>query len=302
MKPVNFPPPRQRGLALHTGLVIALAILSAVFAWLASQFQIGPLFMLFLLLAAASFVPLPVLAYRLYALQRANYSLDRDKLTITWGLRVEQIPVSDIEWVRPLSALAGPLPLPVIHLPGSVLGHRRHPDLGPVEYIASDAKSILLVATPRQVFAISPEDSANFMFNIQRAIEMGSLSPAVPESVYPSFVVADAWGSLLVRYLWLANVFLNIGLLAWVSLMVPSLERISLGFLPSGAAGEPVAAAGLILLPVISIFLSLVGWGIGLAFYRRPDQRLLARIVWISGVISTVLFFVAVLFIVITPV
>jgi len=301
MKPIDYPPPRQRGLALHTGLVILLSILAVILAWLASRFEIGPLFMLFILLAVAFFAPLPVLAYRLYALRRGNYSLDRDKLTITWGLRVEQIPISDIEWVRPLSALAGPVPLPVFHLPGSVLGHRRHPDLGPVEFIASDAKSLLLVATSRQVFAISPEDATNFMFNLQRAIEMGSLSPAASESVYPSFVVGTAWESLLVRYLWLADLFLNIGLLAWVSLMVPSLGRIPLGFLPSGEPGEPVAAAGLILLPAVSIFLSLVGWIVGLVFYRRPDQRLLARIVWLSGVLSTLLFFAATLFIVITP-
>ena len=301
MNPVDYPPPRQRGLTVHTGLIILLSILAAVFAWLASRLEIGPLFTLFLLLAVSAFVPLPVLAYRLYALQRGNYSLDRDKLTITWGLRVERIPVSDIEWVRPLASLAGPIPLPVLRLPGAVLGHRRSPDLGPVEYIASDVKSLLLVATPRQVFAISPEDASNFMFNIQRSIEMGSLSPAAPESVYPSFVVGLAWGSLMVRYLWLANLFLNIGLLAWVSLMIPSLGRVPLGFLPSGAPNEPVAAAGLILLPAVSIFMSLLGWIAGLVFYRRPDQRLLARIVWVSSVISTLLFLVATLFAVTTP-
>lgn len=271
------------------------------FAIQASLVQIGPKFMLFILLAAAAFVPLPVLAYRLYALQRGNYSLDRDKLTITWGLRVEQIPVSTVEWVRPLSALAGPVPLPVLRLPGSVLGHRRHPDLGQVEFIASDDKSLLLVATARQIYAISPADTTNFMFNIQRAIEMGSLSPATPESVYPSFVIGQAWESLLVRYLWLATLFLNIGLLAWVSLMVPELGRVPLGFLPSGTPEEPVAAAGLILLPVVSMFLSVLGWSAGLVFYRRPDGRLLARIIWTSGLVSTLLFLLAVLFIVTTP-
>lgn len=301
MKPVEFPPPRQRGLAVHTGLLIALSILTALFAVLASRLQIGPLFMLFILLAVVAFFPLPVLVYRLYALRRSNYSLDRDKLTITWGLRVEQIPLSDIEWVRPLSALAGFVPLPVLYLPGSVLGHRRHADLGTVEFIASEARSLLLVATARQVFAISPEDATNFMLNIQRAVEMGSLSPAASESVYPSFVLAQAWESLLVRYIWLADLFLNIGLLAWVSLMIPSLGRIPLGFLPSGTPGEPVAAAGLMLLPAVSVFLSLLGWITGLIFYRRPDQHLLAHIVWFSGVLSTLLFLVAVLFLVITP-
>ena len=251
------------------------------------------------MLAVLAFFPIPILVYRLYSLTRANYSLDRDQLTLTWGLRVEQIPVSDIEWVRPLSAMAKPFPLPFFRLPGSVLGLRRHPDLGPIEFLASDAKSLLLVATSRQIFAISPEAPADFLQEIQHAIEMGSLSPAVPKSVYPSFVVAQAWDSPLARYLWLAGFFVNIGLLAWVSLMAPSLGHISLGFLPSGAARPPSPGLTLILLPIVSIFFYLVGWVAGLMIYRREDRRPMAYIVWASGVVSSLLFLLAVLFIVI---
>jgi hypothetical protein len=301
MNLIDFPPPRQRGLALHTVLVVILAILIAVFAWLASRQAVGPLFILYVLLAAIFLIPFPILAYRLYALQRANYSLDRDKLTITWGLRVEQIPISDIEWVRPMDILAVRPPLPFFRLPGSVVGVRHHPEFGTVEYIASDEKSLLLLATSNQVFAISPSDPANFTQTIQRAIEMGSLSPSAPRSLYPSFVVVQAWGSPLARYLWLAGLFLNIGLLAWVSLIAPSLGRVPLGFQPSGAPGQPVPAVALILVPAASLFFYAVGWVAGLAFYRREDHRTLAHIVWASGVISSLLFLIAVMFLVVSP-
>jgi hypothetical protein len=83
---------------------------------------------------------------------------------------------------------------------------------------------------------------------------------------------------------------------------VPSLGQVPLGFLASGAPGDPVPAVGLILLPVISIFLFALGWLAGLVFYRQPNQRPLAHIVWASGVLASVLFLVAVLFIVTTPV
>ena len=297
----DFPPPR-RGLTLQVTLIIVATVLTALFAVLASQEPIGLRFTIYILVAAFAFFPLPFLAYWLYSLNRANYSLDREKLTLTWGLRVEQIPVSEVEWVRPIEALASPLALPFVHLPGAILGLRRHPDLGPVEFLASDAKALLLVATSKRVFVISPQDTAGFMQNIQRAIEMGSLSPAEPQSVYPGFVVVQAWDSMLARYLWLAGLFLNIGLLAWVTLIIPSLERIPLGFLPSGAPAGPVPGAGLILLPVVSLFFYLTGWVAGLIFYRRPDHRPLAHIVWASGVFSTLLFLVAVMYIVITPV
>ena len=297
----DFPPPR-RGRALQVTLIIVLTGLAVLFAVLASREPIGLRFTIYILAAAFAFFPLPFLVYWLYSLNRANYSLDREKLTLTWGLRVEQIPVSEVEWARPMETLASPLRLPLFHLPGAIAGVLHHPDLGPVEFLASDAGSLVLIATPKRVFVISPQDTSGFMQSIQRAIEMGSLLPAAPQSVYPGFVVVQAWESILARYLWLAGLFLNIGLLAWVTLLIPSLGQIPLGFLPSGAASTPVPGAGLILLPVISLFFFVIGWVAGLTFYRRPDHRPLAHIVWASGVISALLFLIAVMFIVITPV
>jgi hypothetical protein len=298
---VDFPPVR-RGQALHTTLIVILAVVTVVFGWLASQQPIDLLFTVYILLAGLAFYPIPFLAYRSYALKHSNYTLDRDKLTITWGLRAELIPVSNIEWVRPLAAVVGPLPLPWLRLPGSVLGVRRHPDLGQVEFIASDAKALLLVATGRHIFAISPEDQMGFIQNIQRAIEMGSLSPAASQSVYPSFVVVQAWASALARYLWLAGLFLNIGLLAWVTLITPLLRTVSLGFLPSGLPRTPSSGISLILLPIVSIFFFLLGWVAGLILYRQEDRRPMAHIVWAGGVVSSLLFLVAVMLIVTTPV
>lgn len=293
----DFSPPR-RGLSLLVILIILLAGFSALFGVLASQETIGLRFMVYILVALVAFFPLPFLIYWLYALTRATYNLDRDKLTLSWGLRSEQIPVSDVEWVRPLSAMSVQLPLPFFRLPGVVLGIRHHPDLGTVEFLASDIKSLLLVATTKRVFVISPQDQNGFIQTIQHSIEMGSLSPVIPNSVYLSFTIILAWKSVLARYLWFAGLFLNVGLLAWVSLMIPSLGRVPLGFLPSGAPGDPVLGAGLILVPVVSIFFYLAGWLAGLVFYRRPAYRPLAQMIWASGVLTTILFLVAVMFIV----
>ncbi len=302
MKSGDFPPPRQRGRSLHVALIIGLTVIVVVLAVLASNQPLDLVFTVFIVLAVLAFIPIPILVYQLYSLARANYSLDRDQLTLTWGLRVERIPVSDIEWVRPMSAMPKPFHLPFLRLPGSLRGLRRHPDLGPIEFMASEAKSLLLVATSQKIFAISPESPVEFLEEVQHAVEMGSLSPALPKSVYPSFVVAQAWESLLARYLWLAGFFVNIGVLAWVSLMAPSLANISLGFLPSGAARPPSPGLALVLLPILSIFLYLVGWVAGLMIYGREDRRPMAFVVWASGLVSSLLFLLAVLFIVITPV
>jgi hypothetical protein len=297
----DFPPPR-RGRTLQIALICMATFLTVLFAVLASLEPIDLRFTIYIIVSVFAFFPLPFLVYWLYSLTRANYSLDRDKLTLKWGLRVEQIPVSEVEWVRPIESLAFTLALPLFHLPGAIVGLRHHPDLGPVEFLASDPRSLLSVATSRRVFIISPQDTTGFIQAIQRAIEMGSLSPAESQSVYPVFVVLQAWDGMLARYLWLAGLFLNIGLMTWVTLIIPSLEKIPLGFLPSGVAGTTTPGKGLILLPVLSLFFYLAGWVVGMVFYRRPGYRSLAHIVWASGVFSTLLFLVAVMFIVITPV
>ncbi len=301
MGPVDYPPPRQRGYSLHTILIVVLAVVLGVTVFLASRQPVGLALSIYVIIGVLALVLLPLLSYRLYALSRGNYSLDRDRLVLKWGLRSEQIPVSQIEWVRPFGAFAEPPPLPLFRLPGSILGSRRT-GLGEVEYLASDVKLLLFVATHQKVFAISPDAGADFLREVQRAIEMGSLTPADSQSVYPSFVVSQAWSSMLARFLWLAGLLLNIGLLVWVSLLAPSLGAVSLGFLPSGEPRSPSPGLWLILLPIVSFIFFLAGWVLGLIVYRNPERRPMAFILWASGVVASLLFLFSVLFILTTPV
>ena len=178
----------------------------------------GPSFVVYLLVGIIGLAPIPLFGYRAFALLRAEYILDRDSLEVRWGLRDEDIPLTDIEWVRSMQDLTQPLSLPPMPMPGAILGLRRHRDLGLVEFIASERKNLLLVATAKRVYAISPADPVEFTQTFARAVELGSLTPAKPKSVYPSFLLTEAWRSGLVRFLWLAALFLNIGLIVWISL------------------------------------------------------------------------------------
>lgn len=298
----EFPPPRQRGLVIHFVLTGLLSLASSFALWLAFQTEVGLLFVVYILIFAATAVPVPILGYRAYALTRANYLLDRNILRLVWGLRIEDIPVTDVEWIRPLAGLMAPVSLPWFRLPGGILGVTRQVDIGKVEFLASDAKTIVLVATARKIYAISPENPAAFSLAFQKTIEMGSLQPTQGLSQYPSFVAARAWDDPLARYLWLAGVFLNIGLLVWVTIIIPSLGRISLGFESTGAPLDPVPAAQLILLPLLSVLLFTADWLSGLFFYRKAEQRALALMVWGAGVVSGLFFLVAVFFILSAPI
>jgi hypothetical protein len=217
-------------------------------------------------------------------------------------LRIEDIPVTDVEWVRPVKALQVPLRLPKFQLPGGLLGLIHQPGLGQVEFLAAETETLLLVATARQIFAISPENPAAFLAAFQKTIEMGSLKHAQGSSQFPSFVVAHAWESPLVRYLWMAGVFMNIGLLVWVSVLIPSLGPVTLGFGSNGVPLEPVPGIQLILLPLLSSLLFIAGLLSGLFFFRKQEQRILALAIWSSGAFSALLFLVAVFFILSTPV
>jgi hypothetical protein len=192
--------------------------------------------------------------------------------------------------------------LPSLPLPGGLIGIRRHPDLGVVEFLAADAKKLLLVATAKRVFVISPDDPVKLTQTFARATELGSLTPAESKSVYPSFVVTQAWSSGLARYLWLTTLFLNLGLFIWESLIIPTTPRVALGPQFAGGALETVPSSQLIIFPVASLLLSVIGWVAGLYFYRWEKERVLAFVVWGSSMLMSLSFLIAIFFIITTPV
>src|SRR5512140_2716109 len=298
----HFPPAKQFGMIVH---VIMIGVLAGASAWGFINLinaQVGPMFVFYLLVALIAFAPVPFLAYRAYALLKADYYIDRDSLAILWGLRIEDIPLTDIEWVRPASDLTEPLALPRFRLPGGVLGRRRHPDLGSVEFIAASAKNLILIATSRHVFAISPKDAAALVRTFARATERGSLTPTEAKSVYPSFVITQAWENPVARFLWISGLLLNLGLVAWVGILIPSLSKVPFGFNPFGVPNVTVPSVQLILLPLISALMFIIGILAGLYFYRWDKERPLAFVIWISSALSALLFLIAVLFLVSTPV
>jgi len=298
----HFPPPKRRGLILHGVVILVLTALAVAGFITLSRSEVGLTFLISLLVALASFAPIPFFVYRAYSLLHADYHLDRDSLAIKWGLRVEDIPLTDIEFIRSSDDLTTPLPLPSLPIPGGLIGMRRHPDLGVVEFLAADSKKLLLVATAKRVFVISPENPAALTQTFARATEMGSLTPTESKSVYPSFVVTQAWASGVARYLWLTTLFLNLGLFVWTSLVIPTIPRVALGPQFAGSELATVPSSQLIIFPVASLLLSVAGWVAGLYFYRWEKERPLAFIVWGSSMVMSFFFLIAVLFIVTTPV
>jgi hypothetical protein len=267
---------------------VGLALLKA------SQAAAGAELLVYLLLASLAILPLPLLSYRIYALWRARYELERDGLRLRWGLRAEDIPLTEIEWVRPISDLIGHLPMPWLSWPGAVLGSRQVRGLGVVEFFAADHAHLVLVGTYGKVYAITPADAAEFIRIFQNVTELGSLSPIPAQSAYPDALVSDAWKDPVGRILVISALVLELVLLLWVTLAIPSKTSISLGFTPTGQPGETGPAARLMLLPVLNTINLIFDILIGLFFFRKTEWKPLAYLLWSSAVISPLLLLAAV--------
>lgn len=306
----TFLPPRRLGLIFQPILSLLLVVIIVWGFWQAFNVTIGPLFVLYILLAVLGVGIVPLLVYRSYALYRAAYAIERDGILLRWGLRLEDIPMSSVLWVHRANQLEKPLPRPLVRWPGSVMGVRRLPDGIRVEYLASSARQLIYIATPERIYGISPEEPEDFLKSFQRYMELGSLTPLEARSIFPGFLLARVWRTRTARYLLLGGLALNLLLLAWVSFVVPSRSQITLGF---ALEGDPVPTARLLLLPLLSGLFFLLDIFLGLFLFRRGDipstdppgnrgfllvsGQLMAYFLWVSAVITALLFLLAVFFI-----
>jgi hypothetical protein len=292
-----FHPPRRFGLIFQGTMILALLAGGGWGLWQAANANIGPIFLLYLLPALVALGFIPVGAYSFYALRGAWYQLEREGIRLHWGLRSEDIPMTAVHWVRPAEELGRRPGAPRLHLPGAVLGMRRRTGFGEVEYLAARATGLVFIATPKRLYAISPDDPASFLKAYQRLTELGSLSPMAPKSIYPTFLLARVWTARPARYLILAGLVLSLALLAWASLAIPTRTQISLGFEPNGSRRDAIPAVRLLLLPVLNAIMFLVDFILGLFFFRDDARYPLAYFLWASGAFTPLLFVIGMFFI-----
>jgi hypothetical protein len=286
-----FQPERRTGTWVHLAAIVVLFMFSLVGLWLAGIASGAWVFLLYAL-SAGVFSLIPLVAYWLYGLRTAAYTVARDGLRIRWGLRMQELSIEDVLWIRPASELGAALPLPRVHWPGSLVGKRNLADGSQVEYLAAGPKNLLVVATPDYGYAISPADPEGYLLAYQRCIEMGSLAPWAGRAVYPTFLMARVWQARPARFLLLGGILLSLGLLVWVGAITQTQPQITLTTNAFGRAGEPIPSARLMLLPVLNGLFFLADLFLGLFFFRRPESQSYAYLVWGAGVLTAGLFLI----------
>jgi hypothetical protein len=292
-----FHPPRRTGILLHGVAVLFFTIIGIFGLWQASQAESGPTFLVYLFGALIAIAFIPGLTYRMYALQRARYTLARDGIGLYWGLRREEIPINSINWVRSADQHGLVLPKPFLHVPGAVLGVRSQNDGTPVEFLAARDTNLVMIATPDRIFAISPANPTEFLQTYRKLSEYGSLAPIQSVSDYPTFLLSRSWADRPARVLLLVSALLALGLILWVSLSITNHPQISLRLNTEGSPTELVPGIRLLLLPVSNTFFFIIDLLLGLFFYRREDTKSLGYLMWASSALTSLLFYGAVYYI-----
>lgn len=292
---LEFRPAWRRGLTLHVVLAVLAAALGGFLIWLAFQQLVGGLVILCLFGALIFLALLPLLVYRAYALYHATYTIEREGLRIQWGLRREDIPLTEVEWVRPMTDLVTPLHAPAFSMPGAYLGSSQHPDLGKVEFVASSYATMVVVETANQVLALSPEDPEEFLYSFHRTLEMGSITPIEAYSSQPAEFIQSVFAYPLARFSLIGSLLLTLLLALITSLLIPLHPQVSMGITPQGEPLAAVAANRLLILPVLASFSFVLDVVLGLYFFRTPAQRRVAYFLWLAGMVTPFLLLIALL-------
>lgn len=282
---------------LYGSVAVVLALLGSFGLWRASTAASGSTFLVFLLVTLVAIGLLPVIIYRMSALQQGRYILARDGISLYWGLRHEEIPINKVTWVGSTDQNRMVLTKPLIRLPGSVLGVQTQADGQPVEFIAARDTNLVMIVTSERIFAISPANPVEFLTTYRKLAEFGSLAPIQPASIYPTSLLARSWADLPARILLISSAILMLGLIIWVSLSIPNHPMTALRLNPDGSAVELVPGIRLLLLPLLNSFFFIADLLLGLFFYRRADTQSLGYLMWASSVLTSLLFIGAVYFI-----
>ena len=287
---IEHRPDRSLGFAIHLGLILINSAISGYLLYRALSSEMQGVFILYLISSIITFIPAPFLFYQAFALARAKYVITRDGIAIQWGLRTEDIPIEEIEWIRRPRDFVHPITQPPFRLPGAVLASCNDRDLGLIEYIATEIKRVVLVATHTKVFALSPGNPYAFINDFHRSAELGSFSPFKKQSSRPQLILTQLLRDKTARSFLIASLSISLILLIAVSFIIPNISTVPLGLESSGEIQETSPAERLILLPFLSLLLFFIDLGYGAYLFRKKGFKNASYIIFFSSLLLPISF------------
>jgi len=283
-------PSKRKGFLFIISTSVFLVIVSIFLLVKANQAEVQSTSLLLRVAVLISSGLLIWLLYESFVLMTMKYTLLREKLVLQWGFRREEIPANLIEWVKPASQLNDSLQVPLMHIPGLIANYQRIHGVNAIDYAATEIENLVLVATPTQVYVISPIEINAFLDQFHRMNELGSLEQVNAKSVRFSTFWARIWQDRIARLLILLSFLLVLALFAFV--LTTSIGRSSIIW----EGGESVPSTRLLLLPILNFVLWLLALMTGSYFFLRQTVPVLTvYILWGFSIITSLFMGLAVL-------
>lgn len=292
-----FYPPKQMGTIIHLLLMLIFSAAGVWGIWGVSNVEVAPQLLPYIALIILFLATVPYLIYTLYALHRSEYILERGGIKLHWGWRTESLPMEDVDWVYRVEDLETAPHLPIIHWPGAVTGVRRFQRGPEVEYLSSSTKGLVVIAVGERYYAISPNQVNDFISAYHEFTELGAINPISPESVQPALILSEVFKIKPILWILIVGGLLNISLLIWTLLVIPSRDLVPLGFSPGGVPHDSLDSVRLVLFPILNTTAYLANLILGLFLFRNQENRFLAYLLWGASIVVAILFHIGMIFI-----
>ena len=163
------------------------------------------------------------LAYQLWGLISASYSMDRNAVVIHWGGVEHVVPMAQVREVKSGNELHDLHMRPGIRWPGCFAGIGKAVDCDTILFYASQAPAHQVVLrTDTVAYAISPADMETFLPALAERLEMGPTQEIEERSSHPAFLDWDIWHDRWAGGLLLGTVFLLV-VTRWTPVLALSL-------------------------------------------------------------------------------
>ncbi len=284
-----------RGFGVGIGLMSIITLVNAALIGIVASRPIGFGTFVVGLSVIFGFLLVALIAYWVYGLASASYTLDRNALTIQWGTSKQVVPTSAIERVFTGEEIAGNVLFYGGRWPGHWAGYGELPDAGPTLFYATQPlRQQVFISTPGLTYAISPADQEAFVESLRQRLEMGPTQAMEQSSRRPSILDWVIWRDAVALALLGGGALALTLLLALISFRYPQLPiLIPLHFAASGSPDRLGPRTEIFLMPLIGLLTFISNGVLGGILYRR--SQVASYLLWGSSILVQLLVWIAAL-------
>ena len=232
------------------------------------------------------------------AYQRLAYTLTEAALRVEWLGRTTVVPYPAIQGIYTGQRLSGHSAPGKLRWPGINVGAARVRGIGRLRFFATstDQAALTFIAVEHGGVIISARDPGQFQTALIDRVEQcpDSETAAIwqqsPPTTAPWTALSDFWLPLCAA---LGTLLVLIVVAVITSRFSALPDQIPIHFDASGQPNQIADRTDLLRLPLFSLLLMVFNWAVGI--WVHPRERVLARLLWLGGVVLQVVLLMGVL-------